>query len=62
MEDVLSWLNQPLLEDSFLRLWMAAAAGAARFRQKICPRAPRLLYSFISLCYYILESLCEIRS
>ena len=28
MEDVLSWLNQPLLEDSFLRLWMAAAAGA----------------------------------
>ena len=28
MEDVLSWLNQPLLEDSFLRLWMAIAAGA----------------------------------
>ena len=28
MEDVLSWLNQPLLEDSFLRLWMAVAAGA----------------------------------
>ena len=28
MEDVLSWLNQPLLEDSFLRPWMAAAAGA----------------------------------
>ena len=28
MEDVLSWLNQPLLQDSFLRLWMAIAAGA----------------------------------
>lgn len=28
MEEVLSWLNQPLLEDSFLRLWMAIAAGA----------------------------------
>ena len=28
MEDVLSWLNQSLLEDSFLRLWMAIAAGA----------------------------------
>ena len=28
MEDVLSWLNQPLLADSFLRLWMAIAAGA----------------------------------
>ena len=28
MEEVLSWLNQPLLQDSFLRLWMAIAAGA----------------------------------
>ena len=28
MEEVLSRLNQPLLEDSFLRLWMAIAAGA----------------------------------
>ena len=24
----MSWLNQPLLQDSFLRLWMAIAAGA----------------------------------
>ena len=28
MEGVLSWLNQPLFQDSFLRIWMAAAAGA----------------------------------
>ena len=28
MEEVLSWLNQPLLQDSFFRLWMAIAAGA----------------------------------
>lgn len=29
MERVLSWLNQPLFPDSFIRIWMAAVAGAA---------------------------------
>lgn len=29
MKHVISWLNTPLLEDSFLRIWMVAAAGLA---------------------------------
>lgn len=29
MERVLSWLNQSLFPDSFIRIWMAAVAGAA---------------------------------
>ena len=29
MNRVLSWLNQPLFPDSFIRIWMAAVAGAA---------------------------------
>lgn len=29
MERVLSWLNQPLFPESFIRIWMAAVAGAA---------------------------------
>lgn len=28
MERVLSWLNQPLFPDTFIRIWMAIAAGA----------------------------------
>ena len=27
MEDVFMWLNQPLFQDSFIRIWMAAAVG-----------------------------------
>ena len=28
MEGIFSWLNQPLVQDSFIRIWMAIAAGA----------------------------------
>ena len=28
MEGVFSWLNQPLVQDGFVRIWMAIAVGA----------------------------------
>ena len=29
MEGIITWLNQPLFPDTFIRIWMAIAAGMA---------------------------------